>query len=157
MSLSSINQFPIDPLEDIESYKEEEGYEGSFSSKISQNSFEFASKDFLKQRPIIPSSELNIIKKISKQSLPPPLTLSSSTFTPRKGKEKSSISMTNINSHKLEQLPPKSDPYELVKLCRQGWTLSKVYSSTSHSSPTSHSTTCRESQRSLLWLKLILF
>eukprot|EP00602_Paraphysomonas_sp_CaronLab_P001434 CAMPEP_0185028616 /NCGR_PEP_ID=MMETSP1103-20130426/14430_1 /TAXON_ID=36769 /ORGANISM="Paraphysomonas bandaiensis, Strain Caron Lab Isolate" /LENGTH=252 /DNA_ID=CAMNT_0027563085 /DNA_START=376 /DNA_END=1134 /DNA_ORIENTATION=+ len=30
-----------------------------------------------------------------------------------------------INHHKLEDLPPKADPYELVKLCRQGWTLAK--------------------------------
>jgi hypothetical protein len=113
MSLESLSVFPLDPLDDLPPLTAGGSSVGfSLDSAATQASFEIASRELLHQRPMLPHSEMNVVRIRPKKS-PPKKPIQSAL-----GSE--------INQHKLEQLPPKSDPYELVKLCRQGWTLSKV-------------------------------
>jgi hypothetical protein len=116
----SSSQFPLDPLEDLPPLNEGELSVGfSFSSGQTQATFEAASRELRQQRPALPHSEISVVRILPKKSSPK---------KERVNQSHSGQSMlgSTINQHKLDQLPPKSDPYELVKLCRQGWTLSKV-------------------------------
>jgi hypothetical protein len=113
----SLSSFPTDPLE---------GVGGDIDISIfsdSQMTFEAASRDFLHQRPLFPHSDMIVSRKNTQEE-------SSKKFSASNLRVDSHSPPhflgSNVNQHKLEQLPPKSDPYELVKLCRQGWTLSKV-------------------------------
>lgn len=119
MSQHSFSQFPVDPLEDLPPLSMGEASVGfSFVSGETQATFEAASRELRQQRPVLPHSEINVVRILPKKP------------SPKKGKDYHSQSQSEfgsaMNQHKLEQLPPKSDPYELVRLCRQGWTLSKV-------------------------------
>lgn len=112
-------EFPLDPLEDVTPLADGESSLGySLYSSNTQKSFNLASKDLAQLRPTIPSSEISVVRilpktmKVSKED--------------KQDKGPITKRSTSFNQHKLEQLPPKTDPYELVKLCRQGWTLSKV-------------------------------
>jgi hypothetical protein len=119
MSQFSSSQFPMDPLEDLPPLTEGESSVGfSFASGQTQVTFEAASRELRQLRPALPHSEINVVRILPKKSPPKKEIVSQS--------QSQSVLGSTINQHKLEQLPPKSDPYELVKLCRQGWTLSKV-------------------------------
>ena len=121
MSVGSFDKgsqhFPADPLADVETDYQfsSDNYSGWLSDQ--KSTFENASKDLLHRRPMIPHSELNCVRSVRPK--PVKAAADASSSPPRR--------VIPMNRHKLSSIPPKTDPYELVKLVRRGWTLSKVF------------------------------
>jgi hypothetical protein len=103
--------FPADPLADVDPNQySSDNYSQWFSE--AEGSFEEASKEILSRRPMIPHSDLTCIRRVP----------------PRKRPENDSLNTdpSMRNKQKLGAISTKSDPYDMVKLVRKGWTLSKV-------------------------------
>lgn len=115
---TSEQYFPADPLEDVDAsqYSGGENY-SQWYSEGQDSTFEDASRDLFLRRPVIPHSELNCIRNVRPKK---------KTYNQEKDVKTAHGNEVPINRHKLSSIPPNTDPYELVKLVRKGWTLSKV-------------------------------